>query len=318
MKLKAKYLWLTLILVFSVGTIPVSAAVGKTVDIVKTFQLDESVDSINFTITGTDGKFTSKLKFPTGHVISNNNSTEIKGEEGSYWVNSYQIHKAEKGTYTFTISAPNAAYYNLEVEIPMFSDIASHWAKADITDFVNKGIVNGYGNGKFGPNDSVTGEALVKMIVLALTEEQPHGNRQWARLFRWKVLNEDVALEMGLQEYNFAQVIGNDWTKGYLAAANDLGILANWDVADLKKPFARKDVALMIANVMNLVDNKKPAPKSYTDTSKLSEEVQNAITKASSFAIFGGYPDGSFQPNKVVSRAESVKILSRLASYLNS
>jgi hypothetical protein len=250
-------------------------------------------------------------------VKGSRSSKQLK-EDGTSWSVTFAVNKPARGTYRFEITASQNGYYNLSVDVPLFSDIIGHWARTDISNFVHKGIVTGYGDGRFGPDDPVTGEALVKMMMLALTEEQPHGNRQWARLFRWKVLDEAIALEMGLQEYDFAQAVGDDWTTSYVAAADDLGILNSWDAADLKKPFARKDVALMIANLLSLVDNKKPAPKSYTDTSALSEKVQNAISKASSFAIFGGYSDGSFQPNKVVSRAESVKILSRLASYLNS
>ncbi|MDQ6421198.1 S-layer homology domain-containing protein [Paenibacillus sp. LHD-117] len=295
-----------------------AAASSNNVKISKSYELTDKVDFVEFTIEGYDGAFTSTLTLPNGRVVQANHSNQINDPEGVYWTNDYAVESPPAGTYTFTILAPVHAYYNLVVDIPLFSDIAGHWAKADIATFVNNGIVNGYGNGKFGPNDFVTGEALVKMIVLALTEEQPHGNRQWARLFRWKVWNEDLALEMGLQEYNFAQAVGNDWRTAYLAAADDLGILSNWDVTQLKKPFARKDVALMIANVMNLVNEKAPAPKAYTDTGGLPKEIQNAISRVSGSAIFAGYPDGSFQPNKVVTRAEAVKVLARLTAYLNS
>ncbi|MHA6482983.1 S-layer homology domain-containing protein [Paenibacillus sp. strain BS8-2] len=288
------------------------------VRVIKQYELSNTVDYIEFTIESDSGEFQSSMVLPDGHIVKGHTSTKRARGEELNWSATFVVNTPEVGAYQFEITSASGSYFHLSADVPLFRDIAKHWARADITTFVHEGIVDGYGDGRFGPEDAVTGEAIIKMLVLALTEEQPHGNRQWARLFRWKVLNEDTALEMGLQEYNFAQVVGNDWSKRYLAAADDLGILANWDVADLKKPFARKDVALIITNVMNLVDNKKPAPKLYTDTSALSEEIQNAISKASSFAIFGGYPDGSFQPNKVVSRAESVKILTRLASYLNS
>jgi hypothetical protein len=284
----------------------------------KQYELTNSVDYVEFTVESAEGEFQSVMVLPDGHIVKGSRSSKQLKEDGTSWSVTFAVNKPARGTYRFEITASQNGYYNLSVDVPLFSDIIGHWARTDISNFVHKGIVTGYGDGRFGPDDPVTGEALVKMMMLALTEEQPHGNRQWARLFRWKVLDEAIALEMGLQEYDFAQAVGDDWTTSYVAAADDLGILNSWDAADLKKPFARKDVALMIANVMSLVDNKKPAPKSYTDTSALSEKVQNAISKASSFAIFGGYSDGSFQPNKVVSRAESVKILSRLASYLNS
>lgn len=288
------------------------------VKVIKQYELTNNVDYVEFTIESEEGEFQSVMKLPDGHAVKGLRSSKQIMEEKISWSVTYVLNKPDGGTYQFEMTASQNGYYNLSADVPLFTDIAKHWARAEISDFVHKGIVAGYGDGRFGPDDPVTGEALVKMLVLALTEEQPHSNRQWVRLFRWKVLDEDVALEMGLQEYQFAQATGSDWPKAYLSAADQLGILTNWDVADLKKTFARKDVALMIANVMSLVDNTQPTSKPYTDTVGLSEEIQAAISKASSAAIFGGYPDGSFQPNKVVTRAEAVKVLARIAAYLNS
>ena len=38
-----------------------------------------------------------------------------------------------------------------------FTDCKGHWAESFIAYCAGKGIVNGYGNGKFGPNDALTG-----------------------------------------------------------------------------------------------------------------------------------------------------------------
>lgn len=288
------------------------------VKLIKPYDLTNNVDYVEFTIESTEGEFQSNMVLPDGHIVKGSGSTKQIKEDGISWTVTFAVNKPARGAYRFEITALQQGYYNLSADVPLFSDIARHWARTDVSDFVQKGIVAGYGDGRFGPDDPVTGEALVKMLVLALTEEQPHGNRQWIRLFRWKVMNVDVALEMGLQEYTFAQATGSDWPNEYLAAAGDLGILSRWDATKLKKPFARKDVALMIANVLQLVDNKEQTSELYTDTSTLSENIQNAISKVSSYAIFGGYPDGSFQPNEFVTRAEAVKVLARLEAYLNS
>src|SRR5690606_1717795 len=121
--------------------------------------------------------------------------------------------------------------------------------------FVRRGIVNGYGNGTFRPDDGVTGEALVKMLVLAMTEEQPNGKRQWKREFRWRVLNEEIALEMGLKDYDFAAVSGKEWSKPFMAAASELGLMSGQ--VDYGKPFSRQDAALMMASVMELTTDRE-------------------------------------------------------------
>ncbi len=50
-----------------------------------------------------------------------------------------------------------------------FIDVpADHWASGYINLANGQGIVNGYGDGKFGPEDNVTFEQAVKMLVVAL------------------------------------------------------------------------------------------------------------------------------------------------------
>ena len=48
-----------------------------------------------------------------------------------------------------------------------FTDTADHWAEQFIRFCAGKGIVGGYGNGVFGPDDEVTGYAWAKMLLCA-------------------------------------------------------------------------------------------------------------------------------------------------------
>ena len=49
-----------------------------------------------------------------------------------------------------------------------FSDTVGHWAQSYITYVANLGIIDGRGDGTFGPNDDVTGAEAAKMILTAL------------------------------------------------------------------------------------------------------------------------------------------------------
>ena len=50
-----------------------------------------------------------------------------------------------------------------------FADVAaSHWAAGAISFCVEAGIVEGYGDGNFGPNDTLTGYQWAKMLLCAL------------------------------------------------------------------------------------------------------------------------------------------------------
>jgi len=57
-----------------------------------------------------------------------------------------------------------------------FADVAEdHWAKGYINIVSKMGIVNGYGDGNFGPEDNVLFEQAVKMLVVALGYEPAIG-----------------------------------------------------------------------------------------------------------------------------------------------
>lgn len=98
-----------------------------------------------------------------------------------------------------------------------FTDVpAGHWASGYISQAASLGIVNGYGNGKFGPGDTVTYEQAVTMTVRALGYE-------------------DEANASG------------GYPSGYLSIAQDIGLL-NGVNAQNGTPLARKDVAIIIFN----------------------------------------------------------------------
>jgi len=53
--------------------------------------------------------------------------------------------------------------------VTVFNDVsANHWASGYINLASQSGIINGYGNGQFGPDDELTYEQAVKMLVCAL------------------------------------------------------------------------------------------------------------------------------------------------------
>ena len=54
-----------------------------------------------------------------------------------------------------------------------FSDVSrTHWANKYISKASEFGLVSGYGSGKFGPNDSVTYEQVLTMVVRAMALEE--------------------------------------------------------------------------------------------------------------------------------------------------
>lgn len=98
-----------------------------------------------------------------------------------------------------------------------FSDVPeSHWASGYIAAIADMGIISGYGNGEFKPNNSVTYAQIIKMLVCA-----------WGY--------GDMAVEQG------------GYPNGYIAVANNLGITEQLNFNSTQN-CPRKDVAVLIYN----------------------------------------------------------------------
>lgn len=104
----------------------------------------------------------------------------------------------------------------LQTSSDFFDVPTNHWANIYVGKAVELGIVNGYGNGKFGPSDEVTYEQAITMIIRALDYE-----------------NEAIG--------------AGGYPNGYLVIAQNIGLL---DGINAKKgaPLDRGSVAIIIYN----------------------------------------------------------------------
>ena len=101
-----------------------------------------------------------------------------------------------------------------------FSDVpSSHWACGYVTVAVEMGFVNGYGNGKYGPGDTLTYEQGVAIIIRYLGLE-------------------DEASESG------------GWVAGYLHVAEIYKITSNLTLEQGRK-LLRKQVAILTHNAIS-------------------------------------------------------------------
>lgn len=100
-----------------------------------------------------------------------------------------------------------------------FTDVpADHWANTYVGRAAELGIVNGYGDGRFGPSDNVAYEQVIAMIVRALGHEH-------------------FAIEAG------------GYPDGYIEVANNQGYTTG--ILALKgKPLSRNQVAILIYNAI--------------------------------------------------------------------
>ena len=96
-------------------------------------------------------------------------------------------------------------YYGMGSDKTPFDDVEpKHWAAGYINTAASLGIINGYGNGKFGPEDIVTYEQAVKMVVCALGYEAMAADRGG-----WPAGYTSVAANIGLTKDMSSSVRGD-------------------------------------------------------------------------------------------------------------
>lgn len=172
-----------------------------------------------------------------------------------------------------------------------FADVPNgHWA-SDYIDFVyDNRIMSGDGNKLFRPDDNISREEWVKTILSAF------------------------AIETESVQSTFADVPNTRWSYPYISKAFELTIVngVNSNSFEPAASISRQDAVVMLFRLVNMVhedfDYGKVAIE-FTDEDDISDYASDAVDKMTSIDVIKGYQDGTFQPQKTLSRAEAAKII---------
>ncbi|MDO5712880.1 MAG: S-layer homology domain-containing protein [Tissierellia bacterium] len=163
-----------------------------------------------------------------------------------------------------------------------FSDTQEHWAKEYIQWATREGILHGYPDGKFRPNDMVSQGEFYKMV-----------NR-----FGHFTKTSSV---------DFKDVNPKQWYYKEVTIAVGTGYLKDSsEELEADKELLRNEGARIISQIYNL----KPEPYKadiFLD-SKLMVNPES-IGALVNLNIINGYPDGNFRPLKGITRGEAAKLL---------
>ncbi|RJQ08976.1 MAG: S-layer homology domain-containing protein [Bacillota bacterium] len=192
---------------------------------------------------------------------------------------------------------------------PPFSDVPEdHWAFGNVMAMKARGIVEGYGNGLFGPHNRVTRLELVIMITRLIEAE-------------------DEALDIGLSEATAALAAAfrdyrsiPTWTGAQecLAYALEEGYL--WPLLEdhsrtfqARTPATRLEVVVMLLEAMGLGDEARElsgADLGFRDAAAVPAWAVGYMALAVRLGIILG-DAGNLHPHKPVTRCEMAAILDR-------
>ncbi|KRF10105.1 hypothetical protein ASG89_00760 [Paenibacillus sp. Soil766] len=213
-------------------------------------------------------------------------------EETGKWVKLDDIKiDLVKGTVSgsvthFTKFAVLAAAKPASVKPPVLTDIKGHWAEAGIQKLVKAGVIDGYQDGTFQPDLTVTRSEFVSMIV---------------RVFHLTATGGTAFSDTG-----------NHWAKNAIAIASAKGIVVGYQDGTFgpDDSITREQMAVILARAAQLASAN--IDLDYKDRGDVSAWAQGPLAALIAKGVLNGYEDGTLKPKAFSTRAEAVVSMIRI------
>lgn len=193
----------------------------------------------------------------------------------------------------------------------VFTDISNHWAKSYIERVASNGIVSGYDDKTFKPDNNVT--VLEALVMLS-------------RLYD---IDEDVKEEMIAKHKtvlkSMPNTLYNEWSFDYLSIIIELGVVSENGIREMfsKKTIfndaTREEIAVLLTKAMMLGDEAQSL-KVYTlpfaDAEKISTAARPYIYVMYDKEILQGDSKKNINPGNEITRAEISTLLDKAYNYI--
>lgn len=189
-------------------------------------------------------------------------------------------------------SPGNTASTESSLSNAKFHDVPkNHWSFTAVQSLAEMGVLSGVEPGTFAPEESVSREQFIKMIILALK------------------LQETEA------QSDFTDVTSERWSAAYIAVAAQKGIAAGYEDGSFAPAASvtRQDAAVMLRRACTV---KKIALEQgevhVSDGNDISDYALESVNALFGSGIISGFEDGSFRPFGTLTRAQAAKMIYEL------
>ena len=156
-------------------------------------------------------------------------------------------------------------------------------------------MLNGYDDGDFRPNNNITREEFVKIIVSAFGFDGEQSG------------------------CDFGDMPDRHWAYEYICTAKARGLIngISGSMFGTGQNITRQDMAVIIYNALNAVgiSSDKPDSDIFSDESTVAEYAKAAVHSLKAADIISGYDDGSFRPENNATRAEAAQMIYNVLKY---
>ena len=179
-----------------------------------------------------------------------------------------------------------------------FTDVPdNHWAKDQIEAFANQGIIDGYNDGKFKPDDGVTREEFCKLLVSTFNAQL-------------ETPDSPSFSDVSQSRWSYAYIeLCKDFLTGY---ANPFGGMPAFHPEEYA---TREDIAVALVRMLGFTEddarNDNYARQQFSDGNEISPNLMTYVSIACEKGLVNGYNNGKFEPQKGITRAETIVLLNR-------
>ncbi|MBQ3389864.1 MAG: S-layer homology domain-containing protein [Firmicutes bacterium] len=238
---------------------------------------------------------------------------------------------------TLLISIP---FVSMAADKEGLKDLNGHWSEGQVTRAVETGWVNGYLDGTFRPEATITRAEFTKM---ALAADRLIPGSENAAMYESDRYQYSQLYESGKESYKDKQYpegvfyeapqesltdVNNHWLtkQGWTTIALNYGMLVSEDYAHAgyrfypDKPITRYEMAIIMDRMLGLVypanENHKDENTGFTDDNSMKDWQRGYVIEAYNAGVLQGYPDGSFHGEKTATRAEAVTMVQNALDYM--
>lgn len=165
------------------------------------------------------------------------------------------------------------------------SDVKGHWAEEAILAGVKAGYINGYQDGTFRPDNSVSRSEFSKMLNQALG------------------LSNKVSIQ-------FSDVRSNNWCYGELQKAVSAGYIAGYTDGTFRpnQTITRQEAALMISRVVTQPTN-ITSSRNFADSASIGDWARDGVDIVYTKGYMKGDGNNRFSPNARMTRAQVAQVI---------
>ena len=183
-------------------------------------------------------------------------------------------------------------------------DIYGHWGQDYIYSLIDSGIIKGYEDGTFRPDNSITRAEFCTLVIETLVRRN--------------------GIEYSETRGTFKDVKANDWYAKYVETAVELGIVGGVGDGyfDPNGKMNREQLAKMMSDVYCLekevsfeeIASPEDSYKDFADSKDISDWALKYVSAAYNAGLMQGKENG-FAPKAPTTRAESATIIYRLFGF---